>query len=101
MAPDAPQRAPQVLPLDRERIHCFCLDVFAVALIRRDQTAAGPALAIELEGLEIVDIKPDGLEDSIECLVSTTISLGVLPRLRISIQDIILSLGTYGSLTMA
>lgn len=98
--PQPPSRAPQALPINREKIHCFCLDVFALASIRKDQTPAGPALAIELKGLEIVDIKPDGLEESIECLISATISLGVLPRLRLSVQDIILSLGIYGSLTI-
>lgn len=97
---EPPQRPPMPLPADRENIHCFCLDVFAIAHLRRDQTVNGPALAIELEGLEIVDIEPDGLEDSIECLISATIRLGVLPRLRLSIQDLILSLGTYGSLTI-
>jgi len=98
--PQAPERPPQALPPDSKRIHCFCLDVFAIASVRRDQSSSGPTLAIELEGLEIVDIEPDGLEDSIECLISATISLGVLPRLRLFVQDIILSLGTYGSLTI-
>ena len=33
-----------------------------------------------------MDIKPNGLEDSIECLVSATLQLGILPRLRIALD---------------
>jgi len=95
-----PPRPPQPLPVDPKNVHCFCLDVFALATVRHEVTGSGPVLAVELNGLEIVDIKPDGLESSLECLISATIRLGVLPRLRLSVQDIILSLGTYGSLTI-
>ena len=97
---EPPRHAPQPLPIDPKQIHCCCLDVFALASVQRQVGPAGPVLALELNGLEIVDIKPDGLESSLECLISATIRLGVLPRLRLSVQDIILSLGTYGSLTI-
>jgi len=93
-----PDKLPEILPIERERIHCFCLDVFALASLRRDETPNGPALGVDLKGLEIVDIKPEGLENSLECLISATIVLGVLPRLRISLNDILLDLGTYGNL---
>lgn len=103
---DKPQDVPRdpppmrVVPFTRERIHCFCLDVFAIFTFRRAGGSTGPVLAIDLSGLEIVDIKPDGLEQSLECLIRTTISLGLLPRLRIALDDLILSLGEYGTLTI-
>ena len=74
------------VPVDREHIHCFCLDLFATGRIRIVDNGFGPRLALELEGVEIVDIKPSGLEDSIECLVSATLQLGILPRLRIALD---------------
>lgn len=97
---DPPREPPHTLPVDRDHIHCFCIEVFAVAHLVIDQTASGPVLRIELTGLEIVDIKPDGLEQSVECLIAATLSLGVLPRFRIALHDIILGLGTFGQLTI-
>ena len=90
----------RVLPIDRERIHCFCLELFATARLVIDGAAGGAMLRIELTGLEIVDIKPDGLEQSLECLVAATIALGVLPRFRLALDDILLGLGEYGVLSI-
>ena len=100
--PDPPRDPPPMrpVPFSRDRIHCFCLDAFAIFTFRRAGGSAGPVLAIDLSGLEIVDIRPDELEESIECLIRTTISLGLLPRLRLALNDLVLSLGTYGSLTI-
>ncbi len=95
-----PNRPLRTVPMDRERIHCFCLDLFAVASFRRDQNQLGPILAIEPGGIEIVDIKPAGLEDSIECLIAATLSLGVLPRVRIALDDVALAVGSFGNLVI-
>lgn len=95
-----PRGGMQTVPIARDRIHCFCLSLYVVASVRRVSGPSGPALAIELEGLEIVDLKPDGLEESIECLLTATLVLGVLPRLRLSISDLVLDLDEYGALTI-
>ena len=95
---ELPPRPGQLLPVDRNQIHCFCLSLFAVASLRTDMTSSGPALGAQLRGLEIVDIEPKGLEQSLECLMTATIALGVLPRLRISLNAILLSLGQFGNL---
>jgi hypothetical protein len=97
---DVPKQTIPV-PVDRRRIHCFCLDVFAVGGIRIVDNGFGPRLALELEGVEIVDIKPIGLEDSIECLVSATLQLGLLPRLRIALDALTFSLGDYATLAVS
>ena len=89
------------VPVDREHIHCFCLDLFATGRIRIVDNGFGPRLALELEGVEIVDIKPNGLEDSIECLVSATLQLGILPRLRIALDALTFSLGAYATLVIS
>lgn len=95
-----PEGKPTVLPPGRGNNHCFCVDLFVTAQLERLSGPLGPTLGLTLDGLEIVDIKPDGLEGSLECLLSTTVSLGLLPRLRIALQDIVLSLGVYGNLTI-
>lgn len=93
-----PKRESFVVSPTRDPIHCFCLDLFLTARLRRDNGSHAPTIGIELTGLEISDIKPDGLEQSLECLITATLTLGLLPRLHLSVQDVILSLGTYGNL---
>jgi len=84
----------------KERIHCFCLELFATGKFVSRPGITGPEISIELTGLEIVDIKPDGLENSLECLLSATIALGVLPRIRFALNDVVLDLAEYGELTI-
>lgn len=86
------------LPIDQGKIHCFCLDLYAIASFRKETVGDDPILSVELKGLEIVNIQPEGLENTIECLLTTTIVLGMLPKIRLALNDIILSLGSYGKL---
>ncbi|KAL0630348.1 hypothetical protein Q9L58_010805, partial [Maublancomyces gigas] len=95
-----PKRNPVVVSPVSDPIHCFCMDIFMTARLRRESGPHGPTIDIELTGLEISDIKPEGLEQSLECLITTTLTLGVLPRLRFSVQEVILSLAAYGNLTI-
>ena len=88
------------IPVDQKRIHCFCIELFAVGVMRILNSGGGPRLVMTLEGFEVVDIKPDGLEDSVECLVSATLQLGVLPRIRIALDALTFSLGRYATLTI-
>lgn len=64
-------------------LECFCLDAFMVG----DFDLIGPAgdqhLLGKLDGLELVDLTPEGLENSIECYVKLFIQLGLLPRLSV------------------
>lgn len=95
-----PEGPMQTLPLDRERIHCFCLELYAIARRVIDQSPEGPVLRFELVGVEIVDIRPEGLEQSLECLIGATLALGVLPRFRLALKDLLLDLAEYGQLTI-
>ena len=93
----APQRAPRP-PTDRERIDCFCLDVFAAALIRRDrQRQARHWQSSSRPGARRPSRRPRRQHrmPSVDYRLHWGAS-----AVRISIQDIILSLGTYGSLTI-
>ena len=51
-------------PLPGEEVHCFCLGVFAVAHAERLIVGGREFIVVRLDGLEIVDIKPDGLESA-------------------------------------
>lgn len=97
--PSEPKRPAR--PIPGGKVICFCLDVFAVAHVEIVGSAQGPVLAIRLDGLEIVDIKPEGLEDSLECYAATTLRVGILPRLRIALDKLDLELGKFATLVIS
>jgi hypothetical protein len=87
-------------PLPGGEMHCFCLGVFAVAHVERLVASGREFIVVRLDGLEIVDIKPDGLENALECYVSTIIRLAVLPKLRIALDTLVMDLGEFLSLSI-
>ena len=91
---DRPPRGEQVplIPLPVRQLNCFCLDAYATGGIRIATYHGKPYLEPFLDGFEIVDIKPDGLEESIECYAILVLKLSVLPGLRILLKDVILNL---------
>jgi len=96
---DAPRLPPT--PIPGERVICFCLDVFATFGIDRIITAQGEVLVPRLRGFEIVDIRPEGLENAMECYVEATLRVGILPRLRFAVDVFIDGLGDFLGLAPA
>jgi hypothetical protein len=94
--PQNPDRKPPneqpVIVLPAREMECFCLDVVAVAEIRFLKNQDLYYLDPKLRGLEIVDIKPDGLENTLECYLKTLLALVVLPNLRILLTRAIFDL---------
>lgn len=87
---ETPSLPPRPLPGDK--VHCFCLTVFAVAHIERLNVRGEEFLVVRLDGLEIVDIKPEGLEDALECYVATILRLAVLPKLRVAVRTLLMDI---------
>jgi len=81
-------------PLRFEALQCFCLKVCAIAVVRRNATH----IWLELEGLEIKDIRPVGLENSMECYLSTMLNLSIFPKLKIALNDLVFDLESYVSI---
>lgn len=73
-----------VAPLPFRRLECFCLEVFVVGHVEAD----GDELVARLDGLEIVDIEPKGLESSLECYLELLIKIAIVPQLRIAISTL-------------
>lgn len=90
-SPRGDDKAP-IIVLPTRKLHCFCLDAFVTGGVRIATYHGKPYLEPFLEGFEIVDIKPKGLEDSIECLIKLLLKLVVLPGLRILLQHAPLNL---------
>jgi hypothetical protein len=82
----------KIIVLPTRKLHCFCLRVFATAKARVVNYGGRPYLEFSLEGLEVVDIQPEGLENSIECLIKLLLKLVVLPGLRMLLQQLPLNL---------
>lgn len=85
--PAATQPKPIVVPT--RKLKCFCLEVFAVGHIEIIQIGNRFVFKPKLDGLEIVDLRPQEMEDSIECYVASVIRLGLLPRLQVAMEKIV------------
>jgi hypothetical protein len=83
---------PRTLPT--KKLICVCLELFAVAHfewgpIGQDEKQY---LKPRLDGIEIVDLQPVPMENAIECFLKTTLRLGILPRLVVPIEAMILDI---------
>lgn len=88
--PDRERQRTVALPT-RELI-CFCLELYAVGYFEWG-TVPGSSqiwLKTRLDGLEIVDLQPNNMESAIECYLTTVLKLGILPRLIIPLEKMVL-----------
>jgi len=87
------QPVPKTLP--GEVPTCFCLEAFGVLRVDRLNIGGTENLVLRLDGFEIVDISPNGLEQMLECYTATTLRVGILPKLRIAADTLVFELGDY------
>jgi hypothetical protein len=80
-------------PFNREVMLCFCLDLFAVLHVERVGSGKQTAVALRLDNLEIVDVTPAGLEDSVECFLKAMLVMGVLPKVKLALEALIFKVG--------
>jgi hypothetical protein len=76
---------------------CSCLDVFGIGHFEWGTVAGFPGqwLKTRLDNLEIVDLvtdPPSNLEDMLECYLKAVLRLGVLPRLIVPLQNLVLDI---------
>lgn len=76
------------------KMHCFCLDLFAKAIIVRSDTH----IQLKLVGIELQDIRPLGLENSIECYLHQMLDHAVFPKVKMAIDDLVFDAGSYFSI---
>lgn len=68
-----PQPPPLVPPT--RRLLCFCLDLFALGHLEIDDLFGEPHLVIHIDAVDIVDIKPDALENVLNCYIRSVAEL--------------------------
>ncbi|MFN8379257.1 MAG: hypothetical protein U0452_11360 [Anaerolineae bacterium] len=83
---------PRTLPT--RALICVCLELFAVAHFEFGPIGQNQKqyLKPRMDGIEIVDLQPMPMENAIECFLKTTLRLGILPRLVVPIEAIILDI---------
>lgn len=85
------------LPFDLLHVNCFCLKLFAKLIIDRDTEF----LRLKLIALELEDISPLGLENSIECYLQNVLNKVVFPQIQIALKDLVFNASDYFSISLA
>lgn len=78
-------------PFNTASLSCFCLSFFAKLTIVNENGF----LKMKLLAIEIQDIAPLGLENSIECYLKHLLDDVVFPKLKIAIQDLSFNVKDY------
>jgi hypothetical protein len=87
---DRPRRDPITLPT--EQLACFEVDLWATAHAQLDGSGENRVVELVVDGIEIVDIEPDGLEHSLECYLFTILRWVVMPRMRMLLPAFVFDL---------
>jgi hypothetical protein len=90
-------RAADVQPVPSANVLCSCLEAFGVGHFERGAVAGIPGqwLKTRLDSLEIVDLvtnPPSNLESMLECYLRVVLRLGVLPRLIVPMENLVLNI---------
>jgi hypothetical protein len=78
------------------KLECFCLDVFVVGHFERAFILGKESLLGKVDGIDIVDIKPDALEDNIVCYIKTAVTLTLRQKLAIPLATFFFSFPLFG-----
>src|SRR5215469_4297983 len=97
---DGKQPPPPIVPPTR-RLLCFCLDAYVVAHVDLENILGKPTLVGKVDGIDVVDIKPDNLEDTINCYLRTTFELLLKEKLAMPIEKLAMSFPIFnGSISI-
>ena len=81
----------------RGQTNCFCLDLFVIGHF---EFAAGRVLGV-VDDIDTVDIKPDKLEDNVNCYVKTAANIILREKLAIALKDLGLDYPLFGLATLS
>jgi len=84
-----------------KKLECFCLDMFVVGHIEMNGPVGDQRLLGKVDGLEIVDIEPDGLENSLECYLNLLLKTVILPRVSIAIPTMVFGILDLATITLS
>ncbi|HEY3419668.1 MAG TPA: hypothetical protein VGK23_03865 [Methanomassiliicoccales archaeon] len=64
----------------RTDITCFCLDLFATGSLGITGQPGAQSISMNVSGIEIPELKPEGMEEAIECYALLVMNRGILPK---------------------
>jgi hypothetical protein len=76
---------------------CFCLDLFAKVVLVRENSF----LKLKLVGIELQDISPLGLENSMECYLKQVLDSVIFPKMKLALSDLVFNAGSYFSIGLS
>lgn len=76
---------PTIVPSDG--IECFCLALVLVAEFKPAGETLDKLIQPRVVGIEFVDLKPEGLENIIECILHLMIQIVVLPKVAEALEE--------------
>ena len=83
------------------QLNCFCLDVFAIGHFERVSVAGKDSLLGKVDDMDIVDIKPDALEENIICYLKTAVNVILREKLTIPYEKFFFSFSLLGLATVS
>ncbi len=87
--------------LHPEKLNCFCIDLFVVGHFEIIGMPDKQFLTLKMNGLELVDIKPDGLENSLECYLGSLVRLVLLPRMSFPLKNLVFDILDLATVTLS
>ena len=90
---DFPDLPPVHLP---GRPQCFCLELFVTGGFDREFSGGTERVVGRVDGVEIVDVKPEGLESNLECYIETAVVLGLRQKLAIPLETFFVDFPLFG-----
>jgi hypothetical protein len=90
---------PPIVPIPR-KLECFCLDLYVTGHVEVTGPTGDQKLTAKVDGMEIVDIKPEGLENNIECYLNMVLQLVILPRTSVALETMVFDIMNMVSLTL-
>jgi hypothetical protein len=70
-----------VVVLPTNELDCFCLDLFATGGAKTTGAVGNQLILPFVDGIDIVDIKPDAIENMVECYALLALNQGILPSI--------------------
>jgi hypothetical protein len=92
------RRPPVVLPT--LALQCFCLELFVVGHMEVKGPPGNQRLEMKVDGLEIVDVEPEGLENSMECYLRMLLHYVVLPRMALALPLFVFNILDLATITL-
>lgn len=97
---EMPPPPPPIVP-PTTKLECFCLDLFVLGHVEVTGSMGDQKLLGKVDGIEIVDIKPEGLENSLECYLDLLIRLVILPRTSIALEKLVFDMLNLATITLS